>query len=334
MTRGVDGGLRPAAEDAAFPIEEIDAGWDEAPTSVIVPVKVSRQVSVTPTPSAWLVFAKTEAVVTASDDPTLVLRDDPTLVVRTEPTFVDDEPTLSVLDDEPTLTLDDEPTFIPHDEPTLVLHDEPTREYPADYVDEDSIVVLEEATRETSTLDIPNFRRRPRGHTARIALIGGVALAVAGAGRYFTTHAEGPAPAPIPARVQRAAAPTVAPPAPLPAAPVEAATEQDVSSVTVIINVVPKRATVFRGRERLGSGLVAVNVERNVKQRLTAVLAGYEKASFTVDGTRDTVTLYLSRVAAPEVRTAPASESPAEAPSGAPPQAALPNGPPSGSASE
>ena len=323
MTRGVDRGLRRAADNAAYPIEEIDAGWDDAPTSVIVPVRTARQVSVTPTSSPWSLFAKADADSTSEDltvvfheEPTLVERDEPTLTLRDEPTLtLRDEPTLT-LRDEPTLTLRDEPTLTLRDEPALALRDEPTPELGPDVIDEDSIVVLQDAAQNPSALDIPNFRRRPRGSIGRVTLVAALAFAVAGAGWHFTPQrraAVATVPEPAPPRTVQAAIPAVASPAPSPPVAVEAPPDETPSSVTVVINVVPKRAVVFRGRERLGSGLIAVNVAPNDKQRLTAVLPGYDKARFTVDGTRDTVTIYLSRVAV----AAPAVTTPGDSPASA-----------------
>jgi hypothetical protein len=64
---------------------------------------------------------------------------------------------------------------------------------------------------------------------------------------------------------------------------------------------------VFRARQRLGAGVVEVNVERHAKQRFTALLDGYVPANFTLDGSRDSVTIRLKR--APKPQAKPAAES-------------------------
>ena len=138
---------------------------------------------------------------------------------------------------------------------------------------------------------------------------------------------------PVPASVSLPVSPVFAPPAPSPApAPAFVAAAPptaEVSPITVLINVIPKRAIVFRDGERLGAGLVAVNVAPNQKLRLTAQLPGYEKARFTVDGARDTITIHLNRISAPAPAVAPPSAAPADAANGTPPSDPGPTAAPS-----
>jgi hypothetical protein len=84
-------------------------------------------------------------------------------------------------------------------------------------------------------------------------------------------------------------------PAPAVEAAVEPAPGKPSSTVLVTIKTIPEEAVVFRAGERLGAGVVEVTVERNAKQRFTAVLDGYSSADFTLDGLSDSVTVRLKR---------------------------------------
>jgi len=101
------------------------------------------------------------------------------------------------------------------------------------------------------------------------------------------------------------------PPAPAPEAAVGTSPEKEATAVSVKIRVLPEGAVIFRAGQRLGTGAMEVSVERGVKQRLTALHDGYLPLNFTLDGSRDAVTVRLKR--APKAH--PESDSPYEAPS-------------------
>jgi hypothetical protein len=187
-------------------------------------------------------------------------------------------------------------------------------------------------------VDLPNFRRRTPGRATLVAIVGGVAaLVVAGvAWKRFASDGERAAAmvaAPAPERAPEQAPPRPSPePAPSPATPLtsEAANspaptveatvatspEKTANAVAVTIKTVPEEAVIFRAGQRLGTGVVAVNVERNVKQRFTALLDGYTPSNFTVDGSRDSITIMLKRAQKPRAAPARESDSPsADAPS-------------------
>jgi hypothetical protein len=102
------------------------------------------------------------------------------------------------------------------------------------------------------------------------------------------------------------AAPTAAPSTPT--ATVEAAVgqsaEKSATSVTVTVKTVPEEAVIFRAGKRLGAGLVEVSVERNDKQRFTALHDGYLPSNFVLDGSRDSITIRLKRIPKPRVEAA------------------------------
>jgi hypothetical protein len=58
-----------------------------------------------------------------------------------------------------------------------------------------------------------------------------------------------------------------------------------------------------------------VSIERLAKQRLTALHDGYAPYNFTLDGSRDAVTVRLQRALKPHAATAYVSDSPFEEPS-------------------
>jgi hypothetical protein len=78
-------------------------------------------------------------------------------------------------------------------------------------------------------------------------------------------------------------------------------------STHVTVKTVPAGAAIFQAGKRLGTGLVELDVEPNMKHRLTALLDGHRPMNFTVDGSRDTVTIMLKPVA----RVAPRTSDPA-----------------------
>jgi len=234
----------------------------------------------------------------------------------------------------------------------------------ADLVDDEALdtVQRELETPLPSEDDLPSFRPRKRGRVVFAALVGGAAAVVLAsvALTRFASHADPPA-ARVPAQVQERAPeppPAIPSPAPVPSpvapvtndapnpsapvveAAVAGALEKTPAAVTVTVKAVPEAAVIFRAGKRLGAGVVEVSVERNVKQRLTALLDGYTPANVVLDGSRDSVTIVLKRwkpraapvpqsdspygdapSADPAAATAPAATTPAPAATAAPPAA-------------
>jgi hypothetical protein len=67
-------------------------------------------------------------------------------------------------------------------------------------------------------------------------------------------------------------------------------------STHVVVKTVPTGAAVFEAGKRVGTGLVELDIEKNTKRRLTVLLDGHKPVNFTVDGSRDTVTIVLRPV--------------------------------------
>jgi hypothetical protein len=102
------------------------------------------------------------------------------------------------------------------------------------------------------------------------------------------------------------AAPEAVPPAPPPMVTTEATSAPTLSgsvtaspakpgSTRVTVKTVPSGAAIFQAGKRVGTGSVELDVEPKMKHRLTALLDGHRPVNFTVDGTRDTVTIMLRR---------------------------------------
>jgi hypothetical protein len=73
---------------------------------------------------------------------------------------------------------------------------------------------------------------------------------------------------------------------------------------------------IFQAGKRVGTGLVELDVEPDMKHRLTALMDGHRPVNFTVDGSRGTVTVMLKpvpRVVAPKPVPSTASDGSAEA---------------------
>jgi hypothetical protein len=246
----------------------------------------------------------------------------PSRSVREEPTLVREEPTL--VREEPTLVRE-EPTLV-REEPTLV-REEPTLESSTEYLNEADIGPDESAMEQsapappapprTMDIDIPDFRRHQIGPATVIAAMGAaVALLVASVASHpFGSRAE----LSVETGIQRVATkpmlqqlPELRSPAsasspltpvitraPPQQTPVATSLENGSSAVAVTIKVVPADAVIFRAGQKLGTGGVQVSVDRNAKQRLTALHDGYAPYNFTVDGSRDTVTVRLKRATRP-----------------------------------
>jgi hypothetical protein len=184
-----------------------------------------------------------------------------------------------------------------------------------------------------SDVDFPDFRRRKRGRKTFVALVGSAAVLVGASAAWSRFASSGTAPTagvaaraperPVPERAPEAPSPK---PEPLPATPVtpEAASapapkleaaagaslEKAATTVAVTIKTFPEESVIFRAGQRLGSGVVEVNVERKTKQRFTALHDGYTPANFTLDGSRDSITIRLKRAPKREAAPAPESDSP------------------------
>jgi hypothetical protein len=178
-------------------------------------------------------------------------------------------------------------------------------------------------------VELPDFRRRQPGGAMFATLMASAAVIVAGvawsqrvsSGEPVTAGVVAPASerrAPERAPEPRSSAPVPSPAAPAtnevasmpaPAVAADAGTtpQKDVTGVAVTVKVVPAAAVVFRAGRRLGTGVVEVSVEPNVKQRFTALHDGYAPANFTLDGSRDSVTIVLRRAAKPRAEPAPPS---------------------------
>ncbi|HVR21195.1 MAG TPA: hypothetical protein VMS65_15890 [Polyangiaceae bacterium] len=184
-----------------------------------------------------------------------------------------------------------------------------------------------------SDVDFPDFQRRKRGRKTFAALVGSAAVLVAAsagwsqlANRRNAPSAavaaraperraperapEPPSPKPVPPPATPAANEAVNTPAPPPAGAVGSSPEKAVTTVAVTIKTVPEEAVIFRAGQRIGAGLVEVNVERNTKQRFTALHDGYTPSNFTLDGSRDSITIRLKRAPKPQPAPAPDSDSP------------------------
>jgi hypothetical protein len=185
-----------------------------------------------------------------------------------------------------------------------------------------SIPVAAEETPQPSESDATDFRPRKRGRVVFAAIVGGVA-AIAALGVGFSRFAHqterssgrvperAPAPAsPAPSPVAATTTATPITPAAAPEAAVAAPVEKATTSVTVTVKTFPQEAVIFRAGKRIGAGVVEVSVERNVKERLTALHDGYLPSNVVIDGSRDSVTIRLRRVPKPPAEPAPDSDSP------------------------
>jgi hypothetical protein len=120
------------------------------------------------------------------------------------------------------------------------------------------------------------------------------------------------------------AAPEAVPPPPPPMVTTEAtgapthsgsvaATPAKPGTTRVTVKTVPSGAAIFQAGRRVGTGSVELEVEPKMKHRLTALLDGHRPVNFTVDGTRDTVTIMLRRVPS-KPEASPPSDGSADSP--------------------
>jgi hypothetical protein len=187
--------------------------------------------------------------------------------------------------------------------------------------------VVADQTPQPSESDIPDFRPRKRGRVASVAIVAGAAaIVVAGVGWSRLGRHEPPA-ARLPANAaERAPERAPAPPTPAPApSPVAAATtvapstsapavatsvEKAPAATIVTVKTFPQEAVIFRAGKRIGAGVVEVSVERNVKERLTALHDGYLPSNVVLDGSRDSITIRLKRIPKPRAEPPPQDDSP------------------------
>lgn len=128
----------------------------------------------------------------------------------------------------------------------------------------------------------------------------------------------------------------LAPPPPAPTTAAEgaptlsgavAATLAKAGSTHVTVKTVPAGAAIFQAGKRLGTGLVELDVEPKMKHRLTALMDGHRPVNFTVDGSRDTVTIMLKpvpRVVAPKPEPTTTTDGSAETTAQKPAEAPAP----------
>jgi hypothetical protein len=191
-------------------------------------------------------------------------------------------------------------------------------------------VATDDETVGSSKIEIPDFRSRGFGRATVAVFVGCAALlVVAGVAWNRVAHRgehsgiagrvpeRAPEPVPAPANPQRV--PSSATPATntttttsalTPDEPVGKSNEKANATVTVTVKAFPEGAVIFQAGKRLGTGVVRVSVEPKVKQRFTALLDGYAPSNFTLDGSRDSVTILLKRAQKRRVTTTVESDSP------------------------
>jgi hypothetical protein len=300
MASGANADLRQGPENPGDLADDIDAGWEDSPESARYPL---TSASAPPPVVAESLIVR--AVSPTSRPPAPVLSAPRPAVKQTEP--VED-----VRDDELLL-----------DEAASAEDVSGERAENVSVVSAENVSSLGSGAREPATADdvAPDFRRRRAGQKLA-TLVGGAAalvIAISAARRFGSDPA--PEAAPPGAFAQRTAERTPAPAAPVAAAPdgtpspapktAEAtALETAPAPITVAIKTVPDGAIIYRGRERLGAGVATVSLERNAKERFVARLDGYVPERFTLDGSRDSVTVLLRRAPKPRRAAAPKSDSP------------------------
>jgi hypothetical protein len=329
MALPADRGLRPGAANAPVAADEIDAGWDSVPESGSPPVV-----------SAPLTSARALAPARVTSKSTILGLGPKSATARSARLSPPPKPTTSrpparasVLP--PVVSVPRPRSWTGAPPPIESVRDEDwdieeVRGEVANVAPVKSKVSYAPSVGPvTREVHVPVLARRKTGNGTFVTLVGiAAALAVgAAAFSFWKTPGESPASvaaarAPAARLPERVAEPEPAPPVPSPAAPssseavqpalavetaAEPAPEKPSASVAVTIKTVPEAAVVFRARQRLGAGVVEVNVERHAKQRFTALLDGHVPANFTLDGSRDSVTIRLKRAPRPQAK--PAAES-------------------------
>jgi hypothetical protein len=270
------------------------------------------------------------------EEPTLI-REEPTVageaptLVREEPTLVNEEPTLEFRSD-----YVDEADISDVSEIDDVIQDL-ARDLYGEVAEEVRNDELFGDDSRSSDLEIPDFRQRTGGIGVVVAFGAVIALAVAAvvthpfgsrtrptAGISALRVPEQPVPLtlpephnPEPATVHGPTTPEngTVQMAPLELAPIETARAKASNAALVTVKVIPSAAVIFRAGEKLGAGSVQLSVGRTGKQRLTALHDGYLPYNFTVDGSRETVTVRLRRAPRPHAAETPVSDSPSAVPS-------------------
>jgi len=162
-------------------------------------------------------------------------------------------------------------------------------------------------------LDKPNFRRHQLGPAVIVSAMAlAIALLVAsGVSSQFPSVAA-PSPDIVATQLPKepVAQPQPEPQTPEPAPSATESTSAGPSAVIVAVKVIPENAVIFRGGEKLGSGAIELSVERNAKEHLTAFHDGYMPSNFTVDDSRDTVTVRLRRIPSLQASATYVSDSP------------------------
>jgi hypothetical protein len=356
MASGANGGSRHPAKIAENACDDIDAGWEEMPASVGVPVRPPARASAAPTrvtsrPSTPAMPSPVGGVArsAASSFPPVVSVPRPRSSSRAlAPERPSDAATLTASATDVVIEVSEDASRGPEaasaeDERVADVRDEELIEAG---INAESSGVRIGLTPRPTEIDVPDFRRRQPGTrtfaafvVAGVVMVGGVAWSqrVSSGARVSASVALPVAEPHVP---REAPEPPRSEPVPLPLAPAThertsalgpaldeitaPSIEKSVAAVAVSVKVVPAGAVVFRAGRRLGAGAVEVSVERNVKQRLTALLDGYMLSNFTLDGSRESVTIVLRR--APKVRAdaAEPSDSPSAEPSGDPTPATTP----------
>jgi hypothetical protein len=291
MASGANSASRFRSGNTTGALDDIDAGWEDTAESAVVTVRPSAPSSLAPVVAAPRPRSSIRQLASVDE------------ITPSEPTRAEDERVEEVRDDE--------------------LMD-------ASAGAEDTSVSVGPVPSATE-LDVPDFRRRQPGRTTFAALVSAAALVVAGVAwservnprDHVAASVAAPlakprvperAPEPRPSEPAALPAPTTTQPPVSAAAPAldagERSTEKAATAVEVTVKTVPASAVIFRAGQRLGTGVVEVSVERNGKQRLTALLDGYVPSNFALDGSRDTVTIVLKRATKPRPAPVQPSDSP------------------------
>jgi len=120
---------------------------------------------------------------------------------------------------------------------------------------------------------------------------------------------EPPRAEPAPSAIVTTSAGPAAPPQEIPPLEIPAGAAH-VNAVTVTVKVIPENAVIFRAGKKLSSSAMELSVEHGKKERLIAFHDGYLPSQFTLDGSRDTVTVRLQRAPSPQASAPAATPAP------------------------